>query len=245
MLKGLVSRVLLAISLFGFGAAASEAKLKKTELQWSICEPSMAAFQSKLGWTRGDESTYMVAYFDSPDLRFHAAGISARVTHKANSASEKLKSKIKIEFQDPDDIDWEWLKGRDHKCEYDQYGFRMVPRCAVNNEPKTAGTLWSRDQVAFLRIYRPGFELQQLQQWGPYLGHELKFDSPKGEASLDATEILIGGKQVAIIEAAVRSSVEDAANTYQRYTWFFQQRGISLCSEQKGMFERLLQVPLN
>lgn len=224
--------------------ASAHADLENVEIQWAICEPSATGLLKKLGMKVEDESSYMISYFDSPDLALRANGVSARATQKTKGHKTKYKSKIKVEFQNTGDIDWDWLANYDSKCEYDQYGLVILPRCAVSNQPIKNGSLWSREQRNFLKKLKPAVSLDNLIQWGPYPGHEISVSLPN-ELSATITEVTVGRSRTSMMEFSIRVPVEEAASVHQNFSRFLHSRGILICEKQHGLFERLLELAIS
>ncbi len=214
----------------------------EVELQWAVCEPSAAAVVNKLQFAPALTASYSMHYFDSSDLKLRSNGVSAHAVRKTKKKGKTAsESKIKIEFASEDEIDWDWLSGKDSSCEYDRYGTTTLLRCTLESEMTAAQSVWSTDQINFVARFRPGLSLKGLRTWGPYAGRELKLTHKGTGLELSLDEMVVKGLDEPLLEMSVHAAFDQADEIGKQMNQLFTSRGVQLCPEQTGKFNRIIQ----
>ncbi len=230
-------QLILLCCLMSFNAKAAA---DKTELQWTLCEKSVESFLTKMQIRIDERSAYQISYFDSKDLQLLAHRVFLRQEVK-ESEKTKPHSKLKVEFNQVNDVDGKWMDKHQAKCEYDRYGSWQKVRCSLQNKISSGEATLNDDQMAMLQKYRPDFALPALVEWGPYQGQNFTFTDERGSLDYSADETDVNG--TLLLELSLRVDTVDADKSYQKLTQQLVQHQVQLCPQQVGKFERLLALP--
>ena len=214
-----------------------------TELHWSICEPNVAAIAQKLQLNWQVDKARTVRYYDHGDLSLFQRGVIWRVRATATKSKSTLKLRGIAESQ----IDWNWLAGRDFKCEWDQFGLAKTLSCAVDATIRKSGAKTvriadqlSREQKEFLRrMGPPQINTTGALSHGPFANTSYSAQNPIAGQLLDLDSVTVGGNQE-FLEIATRVDTMGSDTLMAQISAEFQKAGLILCPTQSGLTEKIL-----
>lgn len=237
-------QILIQVLLLGIVPTTWAEEVAKAEVQWVICEPSEAVVFQKLGVAPGSANPQSVFYSETPAMDLFQLGTVVRT----RVSGSKIKTAVKIKYQNENQIPWNLLHGTDFKCEWNTYASEENMSCSLKSKPSTPAHLISQEQKEFIRL-ETGFDrIAELQLLGPVqsrewnwketrVGEDLSFESISWESKPS-------GSRFFNMELSARVRVSDKAKTFQKIGNWLEEKNIHLCKAQKGKSEALLRTLL-
>ena len=216
----------------------SEGAVAKTELQWVLCENSVASFARKTGSALGSSKSRSIYFLETNDLKLASSGSFLRIREHLR----KFKSSAKINFVDDSNLPWNDLKGKDSKCEWDRYNSHQKVGCSLNYEGDSLADVLSEDQKHFLSSNQ-GFESwSDLKLLGPALSQEWSWTPKHFESDLFLEEVTATG--FTSLELSMRVSNQAADKAFANVQNWLNQNHVVLCPVQRGKSETLIRALL-
>lgn len=223
--------------------------VSEVELQWVICEPSEETFFAKLGVDAGMPRERLVYYSETPSMDLFRFGIVVRT----RVSGAKLKTAVKVKYQNENQIPWSLLTGTDFKCEWNVYAFQENIDCSMKSKPRDLGHVISREQQEFIRFHTGFDRIPALRRLGPVQSREwlwrdsrvqgeLAFESISLQSQKKTTSQASQASQGRLfnMELSVRVTAPDKAEVFQKLGEWLKERNVHLCQNQKGKSEALL-----
>jgi hypothetical protein len=213
--------------------------VKNAEVQWMLCEPSVAAFQKKVHANMGNPESYQTYYMETQDLELMSRSAGIRIRVKGPQA----KSSVKINYPDDLRLPWNELKGTDSKCEWDRYKQFQKVGCSMNNKSKDLMQSLSSDQERYLDRVAGFANFDELILLGPVQSQAWKWRQKDLDVDVSVEEIN-GPDGYNSIELSIRVPVADTDKIVYRVESWIIDKGLVLCATQGGKGETLIKALL-
>lgn len=205
----------------------------KTEIQFEICEPSVASLLQKLRLSDSSQKEKQVFYYDTADLDL----IQQNTVIKINHTTDAERSSVKIKDLDEDSIPWKYLKDQDSKCEEDVYLDLSRVSCSVNAEVTDRKNILSLAQKNFIRAMDIQIAPEaRLKIFGPVETTEQSFQTTNYKLVIESSKVR---ENLAAIELSARVDRKQALKVQTEIKNLLEQSNVILCADQQGKMKRL------
>lgn len=231
----LISLLLFASFSLAQTGEAEKNKVKKAEIQFEICEPSVGVILKKLQLSASSTKTKEVFYHDTDNLDL----IRQNVVLKISSASSKLQSIAKVKNLSEDSIPWNELENHDHKCELDIYLDLSRISCSLSEVLKNNTDILSLPQVNFIKATGLNPIYPNMKSFGPVATLSQTVKDSKYNMVIESSFV---GRKLAAIEFSVRTDIKDARKAQTELKYLLDEAGVILCSDQQGKIKRIFDL---
>jgi hypothetical protein len=215
-------------------------RVRETELQWVVCEPTAAKLLKKVNADPESPKLRDVYYTETQNLDIynHGAVIRTRVSKGEN---KKIKTAAKVNYEKEVQVPWRYLSDKEYKCEKDQYASKEKIGCSLYSHPSDLTNVDSIDQQEFIQR-ESGF-----QQWdksvllGPAQSYEWSWQDESLNLALVLEKVQVS-KYYFNLELSVRVDINKSKQTFDRIQNWLVAHQVNLCPVQKGRTGELLKV---
>ncbi|RYZ61002.1 MAG: hypothetical protein EOP09_20470, partial [Proteobacteria bacterium] len=137
--------------------------IKKTEVQWALCESSVSQFARKTGFPLKSSEKRQVYFLETTNMDLFALKTVLRI----RDADRTFQTSAKINFVDDSNLPWQELRGKDSKCEWDRYGSFQKVGCSLNHEATALTSALSREQQSYVQTITGFNAWKDLRLLGP------------------------------------------------------------------------------
>lgn len=227
--------LLFVLILCSFGNKNAPGENIKTELKWSLCEPSIESAQKKLALPVLKKFARQTYYFDTKAKDLHNVKYTIRL-HKENN---KFSSILKMDYDDPRDIPA--FIPPSMKCEKNLNKDEQFLACNVTHKKATFEKPLTETQEGYLqKKLKKDISLIHLTSFGPFDGAFMKLKyQTKSKDNITLTLEEVRGKSNTIDLFALVKREKDAAY-FEEISNLLASKNITLCPNQKNQLPAVL-----
>lgn len=207
--------------------AYADYSLKNVELQWAICEPNMKSLWQKIG-QHTKKRTREILYSDTPTRALYRRGAILRTKHD----HARFKTAAKIKGYSESSIPWDFLSDYEYKCEWDSYSTEEMISCTVYADSKKMNQLHDKAQEEFISRETNFNSFDQVQVWGPLIGHEWSFRHQSINLIIDSIDL--PDTAITSIELSARVNIEQKYVVKDKIEDWIKEKNLALCRYQTG-----------
>lgn len=211
--------------------------VKQSEIKWSICDRSSIEILTKFNLKIKKSKNRLVSYFDDRSLTLYKRGIQIR----KRGTLDDFELTVKAQYQTEEEIPWDWISDKNHKCEQDIIDIRSILACSIDSKFDPS-VFMDKSQFDLIADRSSDVNFKQLFEYGPVKNTIWKLVYEKGDMALEELELPYN---INIHELSVRANREDIATIKSEIENRFLSLQINLCTEQKGKTIQVLKAFAN
>ncbi len=206
-------------------------EIKKAEVQFEICEPDAKVVLAKLELPPTSSEYLQMMYYDTPQMDL----FRREVVIKLKKSKTKLKSTAKIRDIKLNEIPWDYLEGKDYKCERDVYLNLDRISCSLNYDVDPNNVI-SKYQFELIKMLRFDLSKSVIEQLGPVDTVEYKVINNSLELVVEQSQVR---GTVAAIELSTKVPVENFPKVQAELFQFLKNKNVNLCTDQHGKIKKI------
>jgi hypothetical protein len=213
-----------------------------TELQWNLCENSLAEVADKLEGSELKQGERDIYYYDTDNLDLYQAGMVIR----ERIGNKKADLTIKVKNLDPSRISDRWLSIKGFKCEYDLHGDSSRFTCSLKSTEMTERTraihelVLTPEQESFVDEFS-GVDQELLRQSirrGVLKNSLLKLKSHNDTFDIESYQL----GDFFSMEISTRVTTSAALHSKNKIESVFADSGLQICDDQNQTTESKLKL---